>query len=132
MWNWTFVTLPCCDCAMTPGDFFAAHPLGLAVFDRVSTILGEVGDFEVRVTKSQVSFQRRRGFAYLWLPGQYLDNPQAQLVLSIALGRQDDSARWKEVAHPTAQHWIHHLEVGVVDEIDAEVAGWLREAAGRA
>lgn len=117
---------------MTPEDFFAAHPLGLAVFERVNNVLAEVGDLEVRVTKSQVTFRRVRGFAYLWLPGEYLDHPQAELVLSIALGRQDDSARWKEVAHPTAQHWIHHLEVGDVDEVDAEVAEWLREAAARA
>jgi hypothetical protein len=54
------------------------------------------------------------------------------VVLSIALGRRDDSPRWKEVAHPSPKHWIHHLEVRDLADIDDEVAGWLREAAERA
>jgi hypothetical protein len=107
---------------MTPEDFFADHPLGLAVLERVKNALRETGDFEVRVTKSQVSFRRGRGFAYL----------TAEVVLSIALGRRNGSSRWKEVVHPTTKHWIHHLEVGDVDDIDAEVVGWLWEAAERA
>lgn len=122
----------CCHGGMTPEDFFGDHPLGMAVFERVETVLREIGDFEVRVTKSQVSFRRDRGFAYLWLPGQYLSNPNAEVVLSIALGRRDRSARWKEVVHPTTKHWIHHLEIDDVNDIDPEVVGWLREAADRA
>lgn len=114
---------------MTPKDFFADHPLGLAVLERIETALRDVGGFEVRATKSQVSFRRGRGFAYLWLPGQYLSHPQAEVVLSIALGRQDGSSRWKEVVHPATRHWVHHLEIEDADEIDTEVVGWLREAA---
>jgi hypothetical protein len=123
------VSQPCCDGDITPEDFFADHPLGLAVLERVKTVFRETGDFEVRVTASQVSFRRDRGFAYLWLPGQYLSNPDAEVVLSIALGRRDGSSRWKEVVHPSTKHWIHHLEVDDVDDIDAEVVGWLWEAA---
>jgi len=62
----------------------------------------------------------------------YLANPNAEVVLSIALGRHDDSPRFKEVAHPSPKHWIHHLEVGDIDEVDNEVAAWLIEAAERA
>ena len=88
--------------------------------------------FTGRTSKSQIAFRRTRGFAYLWLPGRYLTNPDAEVVLSIALGRHDRSARFKEVAHPTARHWMHHLELHDPDEIDDEVLDWLREAAERA
>jgi hypothetical protein len=54
------------------------------------------------------------------------------VVLSIALGRHDDSPRFKEVVHPAAAHWMHHLEVNDVRELDDEVGGSLREAADRA
>jgi hypothetical protein len=91
-----------------------------------------MGPLEVRVSKSQVAFHRPRGFAWVWRPGQYLRNPGAPAVLSIALGRRDPSPRWKEVVHPSRRHWIHHLEVSDVDAIDDEVVGWLREAAERA
>jgi hypothetical protein len=33
------------------------------------------------------------------------------------------------VAHPASAHWMHHLEVRDVAEIDDEMAAWPREAA---
>lgn len=112
--------------------FFAGHPVAQAVFDRVRSVLADAGGCTVRVSRSQVAFRRRRGFAYLWLPGQYLARPAADVVLTVALGRHDGSPRWKQVVHPSRAHWIHHLEVHDPADIDEEVAGWLREAAGRA
>ena len=113
-------------------DFFTGHPAARAVFDRVQSVLAVAGGCTVRVTKSQVAFRRRRGFAYLWLPGQYLARPAAEVVLTVALGRRDPSPRWKEVVHPAPGHWMHHLEIHDPADVDAEVAGWLREAAERA
>lgn len=117
---------------MTPEEFFTDSPLGRAVFGRVEAVLRDVGDVEVAVSKSQVAFRRRRGFAYLWLPGMYLRDPQAEVVLSIALPRKVASPRWKEVAHPSPRIWQHHLEIQSVDDIDDEVAAWLVEAADAA
>jgi hypothetical protein len=116
----------------TPEAFFAAHPLGIATLRRVRDALTGIDGVAVRVSKSQVVFRRRRGFAYLWLPGQYLAKPAAEVVLSIALGREDRSPRWKEVAHPAAAHWMHHLEIGSIDDLDDEVGRLVREAAERA
>lgn len=113
-------------------EFFAGHPLGEQVFDRVWPVLATWPDSTARVSKSQVAFRRRRGLAWLWLPGRYLARPIAEVVLSVALGRRDRSPRWKEVAHPASAHWIHHLELRRVAEVDDEVDGWLREAAERA
>jgi hypothetical protein len=117
---------------VTPEEFFAGLPLGLAVHERVRSILVGLGPLEIRTSKSQVAYWRRRGFAYLWRPGQYLAHPAAEIVLSIALGRLDDSPRFKEVAHPARPHWLHHLELHDPGEIDDEVAAWLAEAADRA
>ena len=117
---------------MTPEEPFAGHPLALAVLDVVRSLLAPYDDVQVRTTTSQVGFRRRRGFAYLWLPGRYLARPAADVVLSVVLDRRDGSPRWKEVVHPSPAHWMHHLEVTAVADIDDEVAGWLREAAERA
>ena len=116
---------------MEPEEFLAGHPLALTVFFRVRSALERLGPVDIRTTKSQVAFRRARGFAYLWLPGQYLANPSADVVLSIALGRHDPSPRFKEVAHPSPKHWLHHLEINDIDEVDDEVMGWLLEAAER-
>lgn len=117
---------------MEPEDLFAGHPVALAVVDRVRAVLEASGPVEVRTTKSQVAFRRARAFAWLWRPGQYLEGPLAPVVLSFALGRRDPSRRIKEIVHPSPGHWMHHLEVRGVDEVDDEVVGWLLEAAGRA
>jgi hypothetical protein len=117
---------------VTPEDLFAAHPTALAVWARVREVVTTLGPVEMRTTKSQVAFRRRRGFAYLWRPAQYLRQAGEEVVLSIALGRHDASPRFKEVVHPTRAHWLHHLVIRDPREIDDEVAAWLREAAERA
>jgi hypothetical protein len=110
-------------------EFFASSPLGRAVFDRVA---GLVDGCEVRVSASQVAFRRRRAFAWLWLPRRWLGRSAADVVLSVSLGRRDPSPRFKEVVHPAPAHWMHHLEITDLAQIDGEVAGWLSEAADRA
>jgi hypothetical protein len=114
---------------MRPEDLFDGHPTAEVVFRAVLTRVESLGDCQVKTTKSQVALRRRRGFAYLWRPGQYLARPSAEVVLSIVLDRRDDSPRWKEVVHPSPAHWMHHLEVHDPAEIDDEVTAWLREAA---
>jgi len=116
----------------TPADLLAGHPPALAIFRRIRSIVEQLGPVEVRTTTSQIAFRRRRGFAYVWRPGQYLAHPDAPVVLSIALGRRDRSPRWKEVVHPARDQWMHHLEVHTIDDLDEQVADWLREAADRA
>lgn len=112
---------------MQPEDLFADSPEALAVLRVVLDVVDGITDHEVRTTKSQVAFRRRRGFAYLWRPGQYLARPGAEIVLSVLLDRRDPSPRWKEVAHPS--RWIHHLELHDPAEVDDEVVAWLTEAA---
>jgi hypothetical protein len=108
--------------------FLAAQPWARAVFDRVTALCAA----EIRVSRSQIAFRRKRGFAYLWLPGRYLRTPGADVVLSIALGRHDLSPRFKQVTHPSPRHWMHHFEVHAINDLDDEVAAWLQEAAARA
>jgi hypothetical protein len=112
--------------------FFAGRPTGLAAYRRVRAALEAMGPVEVRVAKSQVAFRRRRGFAYLWLPGQYLRAPASEVVLSIALGRAESSRRFKEIVRPSRRHWMHHLDLRDAGEIDEQVVSWLREAYDRA
>ena len=116
---------------MRPEELFDGSPVGLAVLARVTEILADPS-VEVRTSKSQVAFRRKRGFAYLWRPGQYLRSPGAPVVLSIVLGRHDASLRFKEVVHPAPRHWMHHLEIHAVTEVDDEVVAWVREAFDRA
>ena len=106
---------------------------GEAVFRWVVDVLTAAGFASpIRTSTSQVAFRCRRGFAYLWMPGRYLTKPAAEVVLSIALDRHLESARFKQEAHPAPSVWMHHLEIHALADLDDEVEGWLREAADRA
>lgn len=111
----------------------AGSVVGTAVLARVRDALASSHpDVTERTTVSQVALRRRRGFAVLWRPRQYLGDAAAEIVLSLALPRRLGSPRFKEVVHPARTTWMHHLEVTSVDDLDAEVVGWLREAADAA
>ena len=112
--------------------FEGGDPLARALFDAVQVAIRSIGETEVRVTKSQIAFRRSRSFAWTWLPGQYLSGAVAPLVLSIDLDRFDTSPRWKEVAEPTLNHFMHHLELHSVDDLDPAVLSCLREAWAKA
>lgn len=117
--------------ADVPADvasFFDGVPLGIEVFRALGRELAALGSFEVRVTRSQVAFRRRRGFAWLWRPGRWLRNPAADVVLSFALREPIESARLKQVTQASPRTWMHHLEVGDAADLDATVLGWLRQA----
>ena len=111
-------------------DFLAGSSLGLAVLVRVREALVECHpDVTERVGRSQIAFRRRRGFAYLWMPNQYLRNPRAEVVLSLALRSRLDSPRFAEVVHPAPTTWMHHLDLHATADVDDEVAAWLVHAA---
>ncbi|MFJ5956439.1 DUF5655 domain-containing protein [Paenarthrobacter sp. NPDC092416] len=107
--------------------FFEGSAQGLAICRTVFDVVSAFGPFTVRVSKSQVSLRRHRGFAYLWRPGKYVHST-VPAVLALALPCNLGSARFKEVSHPSPSMWMHHLELHDPSMVDAEVAEWLREA----
>ena len=113
---------------MTLDDFFAGHEESRLIFETLRSAVDAVGKSELRVTKSQVAFRRRRAFAWAWMPGKYLRAQHAPLVLTISLRRRHPSTRWKEIVEPAQGRFTHHLELFTPPDIDDEVRTWLQEA----
>lgn len=111
----------------TPEELFSGHPLGYQLYQAAADAIEKIAEVEQRATKSQVAFRARRGFAFVWRPGQYV-NSDVPAVLSIALPRKLQSPRIKSVVQVSNRVWMHHLELSAPDEIDDEVAAWLTEA----
>jgi Domain of unknown function (DUF5655) len=111
----------------SPEDLFRGFPDTLTICRRVEEAVCTIGESSVAVTRSQVAFRRRRGFAYVWRPGQYVDS-DVPAVLSIALSREVTSDRFKSVVHPSANVWMHHVELHDGLEVDDQVREWLAEA----
>ncbi len=122
--------------SVTLDEFFDGAEHSRELFDALRAAIESIGDAELRVTKSQVAFRRRKAFsfkrqkafAWAWIPGKYLRGKVAPLVLTLALTRRDPSPRWKEVVEPAPGRFTHHLEIYSLDQIDDEVRQWLREA----
>lgn len=108
--------------------FLAGHDDAALIYRALEQLLERLGPFETRVTKSQIAFRRRRGFAWVWIPGRYLRSNVAPLVLSLALTGRDASPRWKEVVETSPGRWMHHLELHSPADIDGEVIAWLKTA----
>jgi len=108
--------------------FFTGREESRRIFDAVRAAVWAAGPAEMRVSKSQISFRRRRMFAWAWIPGQYLRRETVPLVLTLAFRRRDSSPRWKEVVEPYPGRFTHHLELSSPRDVDDEVRGWIREA----
>ncbi len=108
--------------------FFAGRAAARAIFDAVRAAVDAAGPATLRVTRSQVSFRRRRAFAWAWTPDRYLGPGHAPLVLSLGFARRDPSPRWKQIVEPAPGRFTHHLELWSAADVDDEVRGWVRDA----
>jgi hypothetical protein len=108
-------------------SLFEGSPDGLQLYRAVEDAVAQIGEAGVRVTKSQIAFRRRKGFAYVWRPGQYVTS-DVPAVLSISLPQAVVSDRIKSTAHPSKNVWMHHIELRDLAQIDDEMRGWLAEA----
>ncbi|AXE24908.1 hypothetical protein C0216_16910 [Streptomyces globosus] len=115
--------------AGSPEEFFEGCDRGLALYEAVAEAVAALGSDAtgIRVTRSQIAFRRRRGFAWVWRPDRYVRS-SAPAVLSIALPCRVESDRFKSVVHPAPDVWMHHIELYDPAEVDAEVRAWLAAA----
>ena len=112
----------------TLDSFFQDHEPSRRIFDELYKAFEGLSPSKYRVMKSQIVFTRRKDFAWVWIPAQYLrGRGLAALVLTLAYPARQVSPRWKEVVEPYPGRFIHHLELFTAAEIDEEVLGWLRE-----
>jgi hypothetical protein len=113
---------------MTLNEFFAGHEASRPIFEALREVIEELGPVEMRVTKSQVAFYRKKAFAWAWIPDRYLHGQHAPLVLTLGFPHLDPSPRWKQIAQPYPGRFTHHLELYSVTDIDAETRSWLQAA----
>ena len=113
---------------MNESDYLGSDVDARAIFSAIDSAVTAVGEAERRVSKSQIGFYRKRPFAAVWRPSQYLGGTHPPLVLSVFLRRRDRSPRWKEVVEPKPGRFTHHLEIKGATEVDHQVREWLREA----
>jgi hypothetical protein len=109
-------------------DFFQGNEQSGTIFEAIRSVMDAIGPTEMRVSKSQIAFWRRKAVARIWLPARYLKGRPAPLVLTLGFRYRDMSPRWKEIVEPKPGRFTHHLELHSIDDLDQQVLDWLREA----
>ena len=113
---------------MTLDEFFTGYGSSRSVFEALRHTIEGLGPVEIRVTKSQIAFCRRKAFSWAWIPDRYLHGQHAPLVLTLGFRYRDASPRWKQIVEPYPGRFTHHLELYSPADIDAEIRAWLQAA----
>lgn len=112
--------------------FFEKDPAALPLYEAFErTALTLVPDAGIRVQKTQITFTNPRVFAAVsFLPARKkAKRPDHYITVTLGLGRRLDSPRVDAASEPYPNRWTHHFLIASPEEIDGELAEWIREAA---
>ena len=113
--------------------FFQQDPEALPLYQRLEEqLLSELPDTRVKVSKSQISFYNRHMFACVSFVKvrRAKERPPHYIVVTFGLDRRVDSPRIDAAVEPYPNRWTHHVLLSRPEEIDGELMGWIRAAAG--
>ena len=113
-------------------SFFGEHMDALPIYERLeNAILTRVPGVRIKVAKTQITFAKRYGFAFVSFNPcrRAQDRPAVWMTVTFGLGYRKGSPRIDVATEPYPGRWTHHVMVGTPDEIDEELLGWIQEAA---
>ena len=112
--------------------YFNEHMDALPLYERLEgLILEQIPDAKIKVSKTQISFSNKRGFAFVSFNPcrRAKERPEVWMTVTFGLSYRKDSPRIDVATEPYPNRWTHHVMVSSEEEIDAELMGWIREAA---
>ncbi|MDY3282402.1 DUF5655 domain-containing protein [Dysosmobacter sp.] len=106
--------------------FFAGKPEELDLYTAFrNRLLAEVGDVRIKVSRTQITFSGKYGFAFVSHPRRKKDTG---ILVSFGLSHRQESDRIWQASEPYPGRWTHHVMLGCRAEADEELMGWIREA----
>ena len=112
--------------------FFGEHMDALPIYERLeNAILTRVPGVRIKVAKTQITFAKRYGFAFVSFNPcrRAQDRPAVWMTVTFGLGYRKGSPRIDVATEPYPGRWTHHVMMGTPDEINEELLGWIQEAA---
>ena len=112
--------------------YFNDHMDALPLYERLEgLILEQIPDVKIKVSKTQISFSNKRGFAFVSFNPcrKTKERPNVWITVTFGLSYRKESSRIDVATEPYPNRWTHHIMVGSDEEIDDELMSWLREAA---
>jgi len=112
--------------------FFNDHMDALPLYERLEElILEQIPDAKIKVFKTQISFSNEWGFTFVSFNPcrRTKERPEVWMTVTFGLSYRKDSPRIDVATEPYPNRWTHHVMVSSEEDINAELMGWLREAA---
>ena len=112
--------------------FFNEHMDALPLYQRLETlILEQIPDVRIKVSKTQIGFFNKRGFAFVSFNPcrRAKDRPENWVTVTFGLAFRVDDPRIDVATEPYPNRWTHHVTVSRVEDMDGQLLGWIREAA---
>ena len=112
--------------------FFNEHMEALPLYQRLETlILEQIPDVRIKVSKTQIGFFNKRGFAFVSFNPcrRAKDRPETWMTVTFGLAFRVDDPRIDVATEPYPNRWTHHVTVSRVEDMDGQLLGWIREAA---
>ena len=111
--------------------FFNEHMDALPLYQRLETlILEQIPDVRIKVSKTQIGFFNKRGFAFVSFNPcrRAKDRPETWMTVTFGLAFRVDDPRIDVATEPYPNRWTHHVTVSRVEDMDGQLLGWIREA----
>lgn len=112
--------------------FFNEHMDALPLYQRLEAlILEQIPDVRIKVSKTQVGFFNKRGFAFVSFNPcrRAKDRPETWVTVTFGLAFRVDDPRIDVATEPYPNRWTHHVTVSRAEDVDGQLLGWIREAA---
>ncbi len=112
--------------------FFDGKEEALPLYEAFeSRVLAQIGQVDVKVSKTQIAFSNRYHFAFVsFLPVRKAkERPENYIVVTFGLGHRIESPRIDAATEPYPNRWTHHVLISGEEEIDDELMGWIKAAA---
>ena len=112
--------------------FFNDYMDAFHLYERLEgLILKQIPNVRIKVSKTQISFSNKRGFAFVSFSPcrKAKERPDVWMTVTFGLSYRKDSPRIDVATEPYPNRWTHHIMVGSEEEIDDELMGWIRESA---
>ena len=112
--------------------FFNEHMDALPLYQRLEAlILEQIPDVRIKVSKTQIGFFNKRGFAFVSFNPcrRAKDRPETWVTVTFGLAFRVDDPRIDVATEPYPNRWIHHVTVSRAEDVDGQLLGWIREAA---
>ena len=112
--------------------FFNEHMDALPLYQRLEVlILEQIPDVRIKVSKTQIGFFNKRGFAFVSFNPcrRAKDRPETWMTVTFGLAFRVDDPRIDVATEPYPNRWTHHGTVSRAEDMDGQLLGWIREAA---